>query len=189
MEGIEALSKVEATAESLAHTVWSDPQWLAQNRITRENVLSYFSRSPFYDRSCNNELIRMQITPELQGGDLNFTPREEELLQGMQGLEFVPELSGVSGDLVIIRRQVRFSAVDVRVEKVYYTLYGNVYESPLFVNVLLMRLLQSTGFLLRSLVELSNRGTSPIAPGEEAQSASAGDELTLQLLLQAQSNR
>lgn len=39
---------------------WHDSAWIPI--LTPENVLEYFSQrtNPFYDRTCNNEMIKMQ---------------------------------------------------------------------------------------------------------------------------------
>ncbi|KAK4529386.1 hypothetical protein CCYA_CCYA01G0243 [Cyanidiococcus yangmingshanensis] len=173
--------------EKLSHVVWSDPLWLAYNQITRENVLSYFCRSPFYESSCNNELVRMQLEPQNQGGNLSFTPREERLLRGMQGLEFVPERPSNDSDLFIIRRQVRYSPEEAHVTNVYYVLHGSIYETPCFATVMLVRILQSTNFLLSSLTELYDLENSSTPFEGGSKESASGSDLTLRLLMRAQS--
>lgn len=46
------------------HISWQDGRWPA-NFINASNVLEYFSNpyNPFYDRTCNNENIKMQRLP------------------------------------------------------------------------------------------------------------------------------
>jgi mediator of RNA polymerase II transcription subunit 6 len=175
-----------AQGASLAHVVWSDPQWLERYPLTFENVLTYFSRSPFYDPTCNNELVRMQMHPELQGEMLYYTQREEELLLGMQGVEYVPLCSSDAHELFIIRKQVRRSADEVHVTNLYYILYGQVYEAPAFSTVLLVRLRQSADFLVRSL-GLLRQWLSKKEYGEPGATGHAHeDTLLLQLLRKAQ---
>lgn len=41
-------------------TSFKDVNWLKYNILNRDNALEYFSLSPFYDRTCNNELLKMQ---------------------------------------------------------------------------------------------------------------------------------
>ena len=48
------------TANELLSTSWFDSAWIPN--LTQYNVLEYFSQrtNPFYDRTCNNEVIKMQ---------------------------------------------------------------------------------------------------------------------------------
>jgi mediator of RNA polymerase II transcription subunit 6 len=51
---------VMAGHESMLHLSWHDSAWIPL--LNPGNVLDYFSdrTNPFYDRQCNNELIKMQ---------------------------------------------------------------------------------------------------------------------------------
>lgn len=44
----------------LLFSIFRDPEYLAAFPLTNDNVLEYFSTSPFFDRSSNNEILRMQ---------------------------------------------------------------------------------------------------------------------------------
>jgi len=48
------------TEQELTTVCFRDPQWLALNPLVTENVIEYFSYSQFYDKTCNNEIIKMQ---------------------------------------------------------------------------------------------------------------------------------
>ena len=37
---------------------WSDSSWIPM--LNPANIMDYFARSRFYDRTCNNEIIKMQ---------------------------------------------------------------------------------------------------------------------------------
>ena len=39
---------------------WIDRLWLAKVMLTKDNVISYFMRSPFYNKKSDNETIAMQ---------------------------------------------------------------------------------------------------------------------------------
>ena len=47
-------------AENPLSLSWHDSAWVPM--VTATNVLDYFSErsNPFYDRTCNNEIIKMQ---------------------------------------------------------------------------------------------------------------------------------
>ena len=56
-----ALSKMAADqAENQYGLSWHDSAWIPI--LNPDNVLEYFSQrtNPFYDRTCNNEVIKMQ---------------------------------------------------------------------------------------------------------------------------------
>lgn len=61
-----------------------DINWLEENPLTQETVISYFARSPFYDDSCLNESLRMQTQFS------NFFNIHQKL-QEMDGLRYVVE--------------------------------------------------------------------------------------------------
>ena len=44
--------------DDLTATLWRDDAALAARPLTCATALDYFSGSPFYDRGCNNELLR-----------------------------------------------------------------------------------------------------------------------------------
>jgi len=48
------------TEQELTTVCFRDPQWLALNPLVMENVIEYFSYSQFYNKTCNNETIKMQ---------------------------------------------------------------------------------------------------------------------------------
>ena len=46
--------------DDLGRTTWRDDQWLGFYPLNHFTALDYFSLSPFYDRSCNNELAKVK---------------------------------------------------------------------------------------------------------------------------------
>lgn len=60
------MSSQSPTQHQLLSKSWFDSAWIPQ--LSRHNVLEYFSQrsNPFYDRTCNNEILRMQRTDPAQ---------------------------------------------------------------------------------------------------------------------------
>ena len=95
--------------------------------VVRETVLDYFSRSPFYDKRCNNEVIREQNKPL-------------EALKYMTGLEYVAVRNKHEPRLFIIVKQERSSEYDAKKLAVYYVLDQTVYQAPNVQQVCLRRI-------------------------------------------------
>ena len=53
---------MEGGEEELAFVCFRDVAWLQACPLTADNVLEYFSLSQFYDRTCNNEVLKMQVS-------------------------------------------------------------------------------------------------------------------------------
>ncbi|CCD24488.1 mediator complex subunit MED6 NDAI_0D01740 [Naumovozyma dairenensis CBS 421] len=55
---------------------WKSPEWIQAFGLGTENVLDYFSESPFFDKTSNNHVIKMQrqfsqLPPAPNGGETN----------------------------------------------------------------------------------------------------------------------
>ncbi|KAJ1674196.1 Mediator of RNA polymerase II transcription subunit 6, partial [Spiromyces aspiralis] len=62
---------------------WHFAEWIAANQgLRKENVLEYFSLSPFWDPNSNNAVVRMQT-------QFNELQREDMDLRKMVGVEFM----------------------------------------------------------------------------------------------------
>ncbi|KAJ1831323.1 Mediator of RNA polymerase II transcription subunit 6 [Coemansia sp. RSA 2711] len=115
---------------------WRSDQWIDQYRGLRpENVLEYFSQSPFWDSSSNNAVLKMQT----QFNDLN---QESYDLKSMVGVEFAvtyqePPL------LFIITKFRRASPTKATPIAVYYIYDGNAYEAPSLHAIVSSRMLTS----------------------------------------------
>lgn len=127
---------IMAAQDSLRETkdqldvMWNDKMWLTYFPLDKTTVLDYFSLSQFYDRRCNNELIKMQRL-------------DPALLQTLDGLEYV--LAGnPAPNLFVVSKQLRtISPPSVEPLAVYYIVDGNVYQAPSAHAVLSSRVLQS----------------------------------------------
>lgn len=94
--------------------------------LSRENILEYFSMSPFYDSQSNNEAIRAQGVSAIH-------------LKGMKGLEFEVEPTQDEPKLFVIKKQKRSSPTSADILEVYYVLDGTIYQSPSLLDILNVR--------------------------------------------------
>lgn len=44
----------------LSTVEWTSPEWIQQHGLRTDNLFDYLSESPFWDRTCNNQLIKQQ---------------------------------------------------------------------------------------------------------------------------------
>ncbi|BFZ55093.1 Mediator of RNA polymerase II transcription subunit 6 [Savitreella phatthalungensis] len=118
----------------LRHIVWRAPEIIkAFGQLRTDNVLEYFSFSPFYDRRSNNSALKMQS--QFQNfGDATLA------LTRMRGLEFAVA-SEQPPDLWIISKRYRESPSEVRPIASYIVLNANIYLAPDTANILSTRLL------------------------------------------------
>lgn len=121
-------------------TSWHDTNWIPI--LNTSNVMEYFSErsNPFYDRTCNNEIVKMQ---RLSIDQLN----------NMTGLEYIL-LHVQEPILYVIRKQHRHSMTHVTPFADYYIIAGVVYQAPDLASILNSRL-SSTVFHLQSAFEES----------------------------------
>lgn len=109
-----------------------DTVWLQSFPLNQHTVLHYFALSPFYDRTSNNEKLKMQ--------KLEF-----DQLKHMRGVEYeyLPTADTPQGQLqnfFLVRKQYRTSPTEVRPLALYYILDGTVYQAPNIRAILLSRL-------------------------------------------------
>ncbi|OQR98075.1 mediator of RNA polymerase II transcription subunit [Achlya hypogyna] len=124
-----------ATASSTAHAddynaCFKDTVWLSTFELNHHTVLYYFALSPFYDKNCNNERLKMQRLPLDQ-------------LVNMRGIEYelLPNLSKqLPQTLYIIRKQFRTSKTNAQVMAVYYCLDQTIYQAPNTFTMITSRL-------------------------------------------------
>jgi hypothetical protein len=105
-----------------------DAAWLQTFGLSRQNVLDYFYISPFYDLNSNNQLLRAQRV-------------DTSHLTSMIGLEFILDLNLLAHEptLYVIKKQYRKSPHHVDTLEVYYVMEGIIYQSPSFINLLMLK--------------------------------------------------
>ncbi|KAJ1659207.1 Mediator of RNA polymerase II transcription subunit 6, partial [Dispira simplex] len=105
----------DSTTSPLTHLEWRHTEWLVANGGLRsDNVLQYFSESPFWDTTSNNAVLKMQTQfNELQTAQLD--------LKQMTGLEFAVVHERLP-TLFVIRKQRRRSPTEVTPLATYYIL-------------------------------------------------------------------
>lgn len=144
--------------QALDEIQWKNPEWISQFGLHTGNVLDYFSESPFYDRTSNNQVIKMQFQfqppPPNITTSLEFTKYFENKLIDMVGIEFI--LAYIrEPDFWIIRKQNRVNKDRVQILDDYYIIGANVYQAPKFYDLLLSRLLNST-LCIKNSINLLN---------------------------------
>ncbi|XP_021963773.1 mediator of RNA polymerase II transcription subunit 6 isoform X1 [Folsomia candida] len=125
--------------DGLLRISWHDSAWIPV--LNGTNVLDYFSErsNPFYDRTCNNEIVKMQR--------LNV-----DQLTNMTGLEYIL-LHVQEPILYVIRKQHRHSAGETTPIADYYIIAGVVYQAPDLGSVVNSRLLNTVHHLQQAFDE------------------------------------
>lgn len=118
--------------------VWTDKVWLSYFPLNEATALDYFSLSQFYDRSCNNELVKMQRL-------------DAALMTTLEGIEY-KLLPQTNENLFRVSKSRRATTPkpSVTLLGVYYILNGNVYQAPTAHAVLSSRVVQSLHHLRKS---------------------------------------
>lgn len=143
---------------------WKSPEWIQHFGLHSANVLDYFAESPFYDRTSNNQVLRMQL--QFQPFPPNVQPQKyfQSLLREMTGIEFAVAYTR-EPDFWVIRKQDRSSPDQAIPVNDYYIIGANVYQSPMIYDILSSRLLSSVLSMKNSLSLLSSMASFSIAEG------------------------
>ncbi|KAF7280949.1 mediator complex subunit 6 [Rhynchophorus ferrugineus] len=137
--GITAPSGV---ADNTLGLSWQDSSLIPG--LNPSNVMEYFSQAsnPFFDRTCNNETIKMQrLNPDHL---VNMTGLEYALLHVQEPI------------LYVIRKQHRHSSQQVTPLAEYYIIAGIVYQAPDLGSVLNSRLLSAVYHIQSSFEEAAS---------------------------------
>ncbi|XP_047994191.1 mediator of RNA polymerase II transcription subunit 6 [Leguminivora glycinivorella] len=133
------IGNMPIAAENPLGLSWHDSTWIPS--LNPSNIMDYFSErsNPFFDRTCNNEVVKMQRLSMDQ-------------LQSMTGLEYML-LHVQDPILYVIRKQHRHSPNHVIPLADYYIIAGIVYQAPDLASVLNSRLLSAVHHLQCSFEE------------------------------------
>lgn len=122
---------------------WKSPEWVNAFGLRTDNVLEYFAQSPFFDRTSNNQVLKMQH----QFSDANYTVSPYEMilkdLKKMKGIEFVIAMVR-EPDFWVIRKQYRHSETETQTIADFYIIGSSVYMAPSIKAILSSRLLSTT---------------------------------------------
>lgn len=152
------------SSELLDEIQWKSPEWIQQFGLHTGNVLDYFAESPFYDRTSNNQVLRMQF--QFQQIPPNVHPQRylQSKLTEMVGVEFV--VAHVrEPDFWIIRKQRRLDPNSTLTEQDYYIIGANVYQSPKIYDILSARMLSTTLLIKKSIDLMNKMSTFSISDG------------------------
>lgn len=152
------------SSEPLDEIQWKSPEWIQQFGLHTGNVLDYFAESPFYDRTSNNQVLRMQF--QFQQIPPNVHPQRylQSKLTEMVGIEFVVAYVR-EPDFWIIRKQKRLDATSTLTEQDYYIIGANVYQSPKIYDILSARMLSVTLLMKKSIDLMNEMSTFSISDG------------------------
>ncbi|OIR58627.1 MAG: Mediator of RNA polymerase II transcription subunit 6 [Amphiamblys sp. WSBS2006] len=126
-----------------------DIDWLSSSPLTQDTALEYFSLSQFYDKTCNNEVLKMQSEKKLSHGEIT------ERLPKMLGVEYAVETKTRS--LFLVTKQERKQA-EISPLEIYYILDGTVYMSPSLCDLTLARVDSALHFLEKALASGNEGG-------------------------------
>ncbi|XP_070502599.1 mediator of RNA polymerase II transcription subunit 6 [Chironomus tepperi] len=128
--------------ENPLHISWHDTNFLPF--LNGSNVLDYFSdkSNSFYDRTCNNEQVKMQR-------------QSMDNLKNMVGTEYIL-LHVKEPILYVVRKQHRHSPEETTPLTDYYIIAGRVYQAPDLGNVFNSRLLSTVHHLQQAFDEANS---------------------------------
>lgn len=101
----------------MAHSIMP-VQWEAVR--TEAEAISCLKKSPFYNKASNNE-----------SSSIPLNDAGVEVLLGLTGPEFmVDRVASSPPDLWVVRYQIRRSRTDATLSRLFYILYGTIYQVP-----------------------------------------------------------
>ncbi|BFI41914.1 mediator of RNA polymerase II transcription subunit 6 [Marchantia polymorpha subsp. ruderalis] len=120
-----AMGQAPTPGTDMTNISFRDQLWLNQFPLDRNLVFDYFSLSPFYDRACSNEQLRMR----------QIHPLDSSQLTKMTGIEYILH-EAQEPHLFVIRKQRREGPEKTTVMSAYYVLDGSIYQAPQLYSVI-----------------------------------------------------
>lgn len=117
-----------------------DQKWLEENPLTEETILSYFALSPFYDRSCLNEILKMQ-TQFSNLFDIN------EKLKSINGLRY--NISNKNDIFYIFKIDKKKDSE--KILDFFYVMFGRIFKGTSYNSVIKSRFNNFLFFLEKSI--------------------------------------
>ncbi len=157
--GDDGSSQLQDAAPSLSQydllsTQFKAPEFIAfAGPLTDRTALDYFSQSPFYDKRCTNQMLRMQNIAAFASTIGRWSAREEEeQLRRFVGIEYVVA-NAQPPALFVIHRRERVSETEAYVQAAYYIINDAIMQAPDLLTMLgnrLVSLLSSALCMLSS---------------------------------------
>lgn len=169
-------------APILTSVSWEDRSWWS-GQLNRQSALDYFSHSQFYDRTCLNQVLKMQValTPQAVLEKLARLPGTVYELDESKTQEVPPTDGEPAHTLYAIRKLHRAPGRGVEpgaesTLRYYYILDGVVFEAPTLAAVMRARLLKLSWHLQQAfdLVDPAAAREKSSKAGGEGESSSGG---------------
>ncbi|PVV02493.1 hypothetical protein BB560_003051 [Smittium megazygosporum] len=113
----------ELEVKDLLGIEWRFSEWILHaGGLNSQNVMEYFSLSPFWDPNSNNAVLKMQT-------QFNALQNERMDLVHMVGIEFALVYEKAPEYFVIAKRR-RYNPSRCINLSFYYILNGNIYQAP-----------------------------------------------------------
>eukprot|EP01018_Ginkgo_biloba_P001545 Gb_19624 [translate_table: standard] len=161
MMGMEGMAPPPLPGTDLTGICFRDQLWLNTYQLDRNLVFDYFALSPFYDRTCNNEQLRMRSIHPLDISQLSyvrftfacfhfcfFVPPVSSSIPGealnmkMTGIEYMLN-EVLEPHLFVFRKQKRDGPEKVTPMLTYYILDGSIYQAPQLSSVFASRMVRA----------------------------------------------
>lgn len=121
-------------------------QWLESNPLVLETVMSYFSLSPFYDRSSLNEILKMQTQ---FANFLDFSKK----LTDLDGMKYIVDQKH---DIFYIYKINKYRSNEKLLD-FYYIFYGVIYKGTTIDEIFETRMFNFLFYINESITRYLQR--------------------------------